>query len=88
MPEPRLLLKLVTRIAAFPILESRGSVPAVFTFKAKTSFFSFHHLEDLESYHCRLFGRGQGNAYCEATGSDELEVGMWGNRGVLTQQEL
>ena len=42
VPEPRLLLKLVTRIAAFPILESRGSGPAVFTFKVKTSFFSFH----------------------------------------------
>ena len=42
VPEPRLLLKLVTRIAAFPISESRGSVPAVFTFKAKTQFFSFH----------------------------------------------
>ena len=42
----------------------------------------------MESHHCHLFGRGQGNAYCEATGSDELEVGMWGNRGVLTQQEL
>ena len=27
VPEPRLLLKLVTRIAAFPILESRGSGP-------------------------------------------------------------
>ena len=40
-------------------------------------------LEDLESHHCHLFGRGQGNAYCEATGSDELDVGMWGNRGVL-----
>ena len=42
VPEPRLLLKLVTRIATFPILESRGSGPAVFTFKVKTSFFSFH----------------------------------------------
>ena len=39
VPEPRLLLKLVTRIAAFPILESIGSVPA---FKEKISFFSFH----------------------------------------------
>ena len=45
VPEPRLLLKLVTRIAAFPILESRGSGPAVFTFKVETSFFSFPQLK-------------------------------------------
>ena len=55
-------------------------------FKVDTPFFSFHQ--------SKVSGRSgilslppvwtsQGNAYCEATGSDVLDVGMWGNRGVL-----
>ena len=65
VPEPRLLLKLVTRIAAFPILESIGSVPG---FKVKTSFFSFHQRKVSGRYGIpHLFGRGQGNA-------------LWGHR--------
>ena len=82
VPEPRLLLKLVTRIAAFPILESRGSVPASKWRHHFSRFINKKSLEDLESYHCHLFGRAKA-MHCEATGSDELDVGMWGNRGVL-----
>ena len=79
VPEPRLLLKLVTRIAAFPILESRGSVPASKWRHHFSRFINEKSLEDLESHHCHLFGRGQGNALW----GHRLEVGMWGNRGVL-----
>ena len=59
VPEPRLLLKLVTRIAAFPILESRGSVPASKWTHHFSRFINKKSLEDLESYHCHLFGRAK-----------------------------
>ena len=69
VPEPRLLLKLVTRIAAFPILESIGSEGIIFLVSSKKSLWKIWNpiiatcLDEAKVMHC------------EATGSDELEVG-------------